>query len=76
MRASYDGSTHIVNALLNAGAKTDLQSKVLLVHFDFEIGMYWRQVYIWYVRCTTIKVMVLWFGLASTFISICTDINN
>ena len=46
MWATYDGSTHIVKALLNAGAKTDLQSKVHIVHLDFEFGMYWRKVHI------------------------------
>ena len=46
MKASYDGSTHLVKALLNAGAKTDLQNKVHFVHLDFEFDMYWRRVHI------------------------------
>ena len=47
MRASFDGSTHLVKALLDAGAKTDLQNEVHFVHLDFEFGMEWRKVHIW-----------------------------
>jgi len=37
MKASDDGSTHLVKALLNAGAKTDLQNKVKFVDFEFDM---------------------------------------
>ena len=43
MKASYDGSTVIASALLNAGAKTDLQNEVCLVHLHFNIGTQCRK---------------------------------
>lgn len=66
MKASYDGSAHIAKALLNAGAKTDLQDKVLFGHWIWDVlekstNMICEMYH---------KAMVLLFGLFSTFISI------
>ena len=43
MKASYDGSTVIASELLNAGAKTDLQNEVRLVHLHFNVGTQCRE---------------------------------